>query len=154
MKNGKIYFSLAVVIFFMSKLADAQVLKYSTGSWNADTLGNHRAVVKVKTKSDAVLAHIDWRRRDHHPEKIDVIVVDAKTGKRVNNVYRADINREFGELIFQAPTAGTYYFYYMPYVMSKGNYPKVGYNEPLNLAAKSWTANRECWQNHGQQNIN
>jgi len=140
MKNGKIYFSLAVVIFFMSKLADAQVLKYSIGSWNADTLGNHRAVVKVKTKSDAVLAHIDWRRRDHHPEKIDVIVVDAKTGKRVNNVYRADINREFGELIFQAPTAGTYYFYYLPYVMSKGNYPKVGYNEPLNLAAKSWTA--------------
>lgn len=134
----KICFLLAIALFLLSKPADAQVLKYSTGSWNADTLGNHRAVIQVKAKSDALLAHIDWRRRDHHPENIDVIVVDAQTGKRVNNVYRANINREFGELIFQAPEAGTYYFYYMPYVMSKGNYPKVKYNEPINHAENSW----------------
>ena len=139
MQNTKICFSLVIVMFLLSKFIDAQVLKYSTGTWNADTLGNHRAVIQVKAKSDALLAHIDWRRRDHHPENIDVIVVDAKTGKRVNNVYRVNINREFGELIFQASNPGTYYFYYMPNVMSKGNYPKVKYNEPLNLADKSWT---------------
>ena len=140
MRNMKFCFLISVTLFLWMKPADARVLKYGTGTWNADTLGNHRAVVQVKAKSDALLAHIDWRRRDHHPEKIDVIVVDAKTGKKINNVYRADINREFGELVFQAPTAGTYYFYYMPHVMSKGNYPKVKYNEPLNLAGKAWTA--------------
>jgi len=140
MRNTKICFLISVTIFFLIKSADAQVLKYGTGSWNVDTLGNHRAVIQVTAKSDVILAHIDWRRRDHHPEKIDVIVVAAKTGKRVNNVYRANINREFGELIFQAPSAGTYYFYYMPHVMSKGNYPKVKYNEPLHLAEKSWKA--------------
>ncbi len=138
MRNTKIYFVLAIVMFLINKPTGAQVLKYGTGTWNADTLGNHRAVIIVKAKSDALLAHIDWRRRDHHPENIDVIVVDAKTGKRVNNVYRVNINREFGELIFQASNPGTYYFYYMPNVMSKGNYPKVKYNEPLNLAEKSW----------------
>lgn len=140
MRKTKMCFLLAMALLLPGKPADAQVLKYSTGSWNADTLGNHRAVIRVKAKSDALLSHIDWRRHEHHPENIEVIVVDAQTGKRINNVYRANINREFGELIFQAPTAGTYYFYYMPYIMSKGNYPKVSYNVPIQLAEKAWTA--------------
>jgi hypothetical protein len=140
MQKSKIYFFIAAVMFLKCDLIDAQVLNYSFGTWNVDTLGNHRAVIEVKTKSDALLAHIDWRRRDRHPENMDVIVVNAITGKRENNVYRANINREFGELIFQASAAGTYYFYFMPHVMSKGNYPKVKYNDPLNLAEKSWTA--------------
>ena len=140
MKNLGVYFFIALAWIFLSQFAEAQVLTYSTGTWNVDTLGNHRAVIQVKTKSDALLAHLDWRRRDHHPENIDVIVVNAETGKRVNNVYRVNINPEFGEVIFQALNAGTYYFYYMPHVMSKGNYPKVKYNEPINLAEKSWAA--------------
>lgn len=140
MRNMKFCFLISVTLFFLIKPSEAQVLKYGTGTWNVDTLGNHRAVIQVKAKSDALLAHIDWRRRDHHPENIEVLVVDAKTGKRINNVYRVNINREYGELIFQAPAAGTYYFYYMPYVMSKGNYPKVNYNVPIQLAEKSWTA--------------
>ena len=139
MQKTKIYLLLATAMFFLSRPAEAQVLKYSTGSWNADTSGNHRAVINVKAKSDALLAHIDWRRRDHHPENIDVVVVNAMTGKRIDNVFRVNINREFGELIFQAPNPGSYYFYYMPNVMSKGNYPKVKYNEPHNSADNSWT---------------
>jgi len=138
MKNKKLYFFIAFAMLLLSQKAEAQILKYSTGSWNEDTLGNHRAVVKVNAKSDALLAHIDWRRRDHHPENIDVIVLDAATGKRVNNVFRVNINREFGEFIFQATSAGIYYFYYMPHVTGKGNYPKVYYNAPASLAEKSW----------------
>lgn len=138
MKNMKLFFPIALAMSLLSQVAQAQTLKYTIGDWNADTLGNHRAVVKVNGKSDAVLAHIDWRRRDHRPEKIDVILVEASTGKRVNNVFRANINREFGELIFQAPSAGKYYFYYMPHKMSKGNYPKVKYNEPIDLAENDW----------------
>jgi len=140
MRNMKFYFFITFAMFLLNRNAEAQILKYSAGSWNTDTLGNHRAVIQVKSKSDAILAHIDWRRRDHHPEKIDVIVVDATTGKRIINVFRMNINREFGELIFQAPSAGLYYFYYMPHVMSKGNYPKVRYNAPLNLAEASWAS--------------
>jgi hypothetical protein len=59
---------------------------------------------------------IFWRRRDARPENKDVIVVDAATGKRVNNVATVRVNRECGDLLFQPPTApGEYYFYYLPF---------------------------------------
>ena len=42
-----------------------RILKlYGTGVWNADSLGNHRVVVSVDQPSDAVLALIQWRRKD------------------------------------------------------------------------------------------
>ena len=138
MKNTSFYFFIAIAMILLGNSAEAQGLKYGTGTWNVDTLGNHRAVVKVAAKSNAVLTHIEWRRRDHHPEKIDVVVVEAATGKQIKNVVRLNVNREFGEFIFQAPSAGLYYFYYMPHVMSKGNYPKVKYNVPVELAEKAW----------------
>ena len=53
---------------------------YGIGSWNADSLGNHRVVLKVESKSEAVLAHIPWRRRDVRPEQKNVIIIDAATG--------------------------------------------------------------------------
>jgi len=138
MKNTSFYLFIAFAMLLLSQNAISQTIKYGTGTWNVDTLGNHRAVVRVTAKSNALLAHIDWRRRDHYPERIDVVVVDASTGKQVKNVVRQNINREFGELIFQAPSAGMYYFYYMPHVMTKGNYPKVYYNTPVNTAEKTW----------------
>ena len=48
-------------------------------------LGNHRAVVRVEGKADAVWAHLPWRRHDLHPEQKDVVVVDAVTGQEVKN---------------------------------------------------------------------
>ena len=71
-------------------------MRYGTGEWDCDTLGNHRAVVRVDGPAEAVRAHIDWRRRDLTPEKIDAIVVCAQTRQRIANVARVEINREFG----------------------------------------------------------
>ncbi|MFR1956440.1 glycoside hydrolase domain-containing protein [Phocaeicola coprophilus] len=51
-------------------------------------------VVSVDQPSDAVLALIQWRRKDFNPENKDLIVIDAKTGKRITNVCRFQINRE------------------------------------------------------------
>lgn len=83
---------------------------YGTGTWNADSLGNHRVVVSVDQPSDAVLALIQWRRKDFNPENKDLIVIDAKTGKRITNVCRFQINREKGEVVFQPQTVpGDYY---------------------------------------------
>ena len=57
-----------------------------------------------------------WRRRDPAPELKDILIVDAKTGKRIQNVSRVNVNREFGDLVFQPLTApGKCYVYYMPY---------------------------------------
>ena len=53
---------------------------YGVGIWNADSLGNHRVIVSVDKPDDAVLATIDWRRRDLNPEAKNLIVVDAATG--------------------------------------------------------------------------
>ena len=61
---------------------------YGVGIWNADSLGNHRVIVSVDKPADAVLATIDWRRRDLNPEAKNLIVVDAATGERITNVCR------------------------------------------------------------------
>ena len=75
--------------------------------WDAATLGNHRYLVDVTKAADAVTVDIPWRRRDAHPENVAVIVTDP-AGNRVANVLRGRIDRESGELLFQARTTGTY----------------------------------------------
>jgi hypothetical protein len=113
---------------------------YGTGSWNADSLGNHRVVLRVRSKADAVLAHIAWRRRDLRPEQKDVIIIDATTGKRITNVTWLSLDREAGEVVFEPQTApGEYFAYYMMY-RSRGskNYPK-GYYQPMEgMADAGW----------------
>jgi hypothetical protein len=93
---------------------------YGLGSWDADVFGNHRAVVRVAEAADAVFVHIPWRRRDQKPGDKNVIVVEGRSGSRVLNVERIRVEREFGELVFDAPSAGDYFVYYLPYVGAAG----------------------------------
>ncbi len=87
---------------------------YGTGMWNADSLGNHRIVVHVDRSADAVLASLDWRRRDRNPELKELLVIDAATGQRITNVCRLTCTREHGDIAFQPVTApGDYYIYYL-----------------------------------------
>jgi hypothetical protein len=119
--------------------AMAQTIPYSTANWNPDTLGNHRVVVNVSSLAEAVRVQVDWRRRDHHPENINIIVTDANL-HRINNVYRNNINRESCDLVFQPKAGkGIYYLFYMPYI-SKGsaNYPTVIYQKPAQTTDKNW----------------
>lgn len=118
----------------------AGALLYGTGTWEPDSLGNHRAVVHVAQGDDAVYVRIPWRRRDPTPERVDVIVVDAQTGARVRNVARMAINREYGDLVFQAkPGPGDYYVYYLPYTGTfTSNYPKITYRTPVATADPGW----------------
>ena len=113
---------------------------YGLGSWDADSLGNHRVVVAVEKPADAVLATVEWRRRDLNPEDKNLIVVDAATGKQVTNVCRFTVNREKGEIAFQPQTVpGTYYIYYLKNVMSGSRYyPTVDYPPFENTASPEW----------------
>jgi len=70
-----------------------------------ESLGNHRALVRVEAKADAVRVRIPWRRRDLEPEKKAIIIIDAATSQRVGNVLAENINREFGDRSLQPPTA-------------------------------------------------
>ncbi|HLP45820.1 MAG TPA: glycoside hydrolase domain-containing protein, partial [Candidatus Kapabacteria bacterium] len=65
-------------------------IPYTTGNWDAASLGNHRVKIHVADKTDAIALHIPWRRRDLEPEKKNVIIVDAQTGQRIDNVFRVD----------------------------------------------------------------
>jgi len=114
---------------------------YGIGTWDAASLGNHRAVLRVEKKADAVFARIPWRRRDINPQDKAVLVYDASTGKRTLNLYLVDINREFGDIVFQPQTApGDYFVYNMPYKTEGRNYPKVTYLAPEATTEASWLA--------------
>jgi hypothetical protein len=113
---------------------------YGTGTWDAGTLGNHRAIVHVPANTDAAWAHIAWRRRDKNPENKEIIVIDAATGKRVSNVARIAITQDAGDIVFQPVSgAGDYDIYFMPYKGNlKANYPKITYLEPTQTADGAW----------------
>ncbi len=112
---------------------------YGTAFWEADTLGNHRAVVRVNASADIAKIYLPWRRRDHQPDQKGLIIVDAQTGKQVVNFYRKEINREFGIIFFQPQTVpGNYYIYYLPYHSSGGPYPKVFYTREQTIPDSNW----------------
>jgi len=81
-----------------------------------EAYGKHRAIVSVEAAAPAVWLHLQWRRRDHDADSRQIIIVDAATGKTVDNLVRVNVNRDFADLVFQPATApGEYYVYYLPY---------------------------------------
>jgi len=109
----------------------AQQLKYVNGKdgWNADSLGNQRAVVIFSGSAPLAKVSINWRRSDPNPEQKAIIVQDARTGKLMENVYPLAITKEKGIFCFEAEAgAGTYYVYYQSYKNEgRSNYPKGVY---------------------------
>ena len=131
---------VAALALALASVAHAQEPVHRTGTWVADSFGNHRAVVSVSLAAPAVWAHLPWRRPDLHPEAKAVWVVDAKTGHRVLNVARGSITREFGDIAFE-PTSGPgeYYVYFLRYAGSvTSNYPKLTYPGPDSTASSTW----------------
>jgi hypothetical protein len=130
-------FSFLTIVFAL--IVTSSVTAQQINFQGCDSLGNHRAVIGVSSKNDAVFVHIPWRRRDLHPEEINILIYDAQTDKRVKNLKRIDINREFGEIVFQPQTVpGKYFVYYMPYTQKGKYYPKVTYNPPEETASAAW----------------
>ncbi|MEP6764395.1 MAG: glycoside hydrolase domain-containing protein [Gemmatimonadaceae bacterium] len=129
-------------------------LRYGVGTWEPDSLGNHRAVVRVANAADAVFAHIPWRRRDMTPDKVNVVVVNAATQQRVLNVARVNINREFGDIVFQALSVGEYYLYYMPYTGTfTSNYPKITYRVVEQTADAAWVSKNSLTSGTAYQSL-
>ena len=117
-----------------------QAITYGLGSCWRMELGDVRVLVRVSDKSDAVWAHIPWRRRDLAPEQKDVFIVDATTGQQLKNVAKVRITREFGDVVFQPQTApGVYYLYYMPYKIKPVQWEySVQYDPPRLTADPTW----------------
>ena len=142
-------FYLVLLILVGSPLFGIQEVRFGTGTWDEDLYGNHRAVIQVHDDADAVWVHISWRRRDKNPEKKAAILIDDLTGRQVLNLCRVEINREFGDFVFQpASGPGIYFLYYLPNRMEgRSNYPKVTYPEPEQTAGQEWLRAHGLTQN-------
>lgn len=137
--------NLLLCLFLLcAAAAQAQQINYtsSNNGWDADSLGNHRAVVLYSGQGKVAKVNIEWRRRDEEPQNKRVIVQDAKTHQRVLNATTVTINREHGEICFAPnPGSSTYYVYYMPYKNEgRSNYPKGRYLKPDTTATPQWLA--------------
>ncbi len=119
--------------------------RYGLGEWDR-SLGNHRAVIRVEQVGEAVYAWLPWRRRDAFPQAKHVMIVEARTGKVVENCVVATCNREYGEVVFQ-PTSGPglYYAYYLipsqdrhRWIWPRSSFPVTLYGPPRTTASPAW----------------
>ncbi|MBK9391262.1 MAG: hypothetical protein IPN68_14105 [Bacteroidetes bacterium] len=59
-----------------------------------------------------------WRRHDPDPQKKLFLIIDAVSGDTIQNIYRYSVTNERCRIAFgPVKKAGTYYFYYLPYVV-------------------------------------
>lgn len=130
---------IILVLLVNMLISNAQDIPYGTGQWNFEGLGNHRAVIYVEKSSDAVKAVIPWRRLDKIEDK-NLILIDALTNKRVNNIYCPLKNKDFGEIVFQPISGeGKYYLYYMPgRNTGKPWFPDATYEKPKDTFDPEW----------------
>ncbi|MGC4034644.1 MAG: DUF6067 family protein [Chitinophagaceae bacterium] len=131
-----------LISIFISVFCLSQSINYTSGNnaWNSDSLGNHRAVVTFNGTGSVAKAIIEWRRKDDSTEKKRIIIQDAKTLLKIENVKTGKLNNEIGEIYFEpASGKGDYYVYYMPYKNEgRSNYPKGVYLRPEMTANDSW----------------
>lgn len=90
------------------------VVPYAVADWPTK-YGNHRAAVKTSGTGQAVWVHLPWRLQQYDASSHDIIVM-APGDVRIKNVYRARIDTESADLVFE-PLAGNtdYWIYYFPY---------------------------------------
>ncbi len=128
-----------VILIFNVFISNSQEIIYGTGQWNYDGLGNHRAVIYVEKPSDAVKVIVPWRRLDNVEDK-NLILTDALTNQRINNIYCTQKNKDFGEIVFQPVSGeGNYYLYYMPgRNVGKWWFPDAVYDKPHDTYDPAW----------------
>jgi hypothetical protein len=105
-----------------------------------ESFGNHRAVLHVSKTGDAMMLDILWRRHDRNPAGKRFLIIDAKSGDTIDNVYRYQVDNERCRLAFgPVKKKGIYYFYYLPYEVQKtGGYFVKDYLKPEQKPAEGW----------------
>ncbi|MBD8488395.1 hypothetical protein IFO69_06510 [Echinicola sp. CAU 1574] len=100
--------------------------------WDADSLGNQRAVVLVNKIADQVTVEVEWRNRNVTSQQ-KVYVVDSTTQNMVEEVLIDSMSPEKGKITFTTSgRKGIFYIYYLPYkVVGRRNYPDVVYEEQI-----------------------
>ncbi|WP_270090821.1 glycoside hydrolase domain-containing protein [Sphingobacterium sp. SYP-B4668] len=102
--------------------------------WDVDSLGNHRAVVRIDGVGgqEAVYVKLLWRRPDLNPAHKAIVIRKKGSIKEVKQLYVMNISAEQGELIFKPEEGdGEYEIYYLPYKFRKG-WDDARYGKPWN----------------------
>jgi len=133
---------LSLVVFSagmaVSAAAEGGGVPYGIGDW-PESLGNHRAVLRVDKADEAAHVLIPWRRTDEQPEQKDIQVVAAGETKPVANRVVLQCSRECGEVLFQAKQPGEYHVYYMPYRPKRQlGFGSETYTKPKDTADAQW----------------
>lgn len=131
MYKVKRYTIAGIVIASMFSFSAYAQLAYppEVQKWDADVLGNHRAIVKVNSQEKEVQVVLPWRSRWMEPKQ-QLIIVDSASNKKLTPNSYLWINPESGAFRFSPLTGhGTYYIYYLPYEMGgrSANYPDAIY---------------------------
>lgn len=120
---------LVFTCFYVNVYAQQHIYPPEVPLWNADSLGNQRAVLKVLKNTDQVTVAIDWRNRNVK-ENQQVYVVDSTINSIIDNFDLLKMTSEQGIIQFKPSSGpGIYYVYYLPF--SRGgrsnNYPDSKY---------------------------
>lgn len=96
--------------------------------WNADELGNQRAVLQWDASTKQAKAVIPWRNVKVKQDQ-KLIIVDSLTQKQYEPDAYQNINEEEGAFTFTPVSGkGVYYVYFLPYQLDKRtNYPTATY---------------------------
>lgn len=135
----RLHLLLVGILYTVAGSLAAQSVRYEVPEkpWESG-LGTHRAVVRVPAPASVVRVNLPWRRRDPAPEKKGVIVAEAATDQRVDNVLASKVTAEYGDVAFEAKNAGDYFVYYLPGDPGRGAFPKAKYDAPQEPRDEAW----------------
>jgi len=128
------------ISFYCVSFSQELLYKSTSENWNADSLGNYRAVVNFQDTGNVAKVYIPWRRRDDDAASKKIIVEDAQTKQLILNVVSRNVSNESADIYFEPVSGkGTYYIYYMPY-KNEGRiyYPQGVYLTPAETATMEW----------------
>ncbi|NKI27860.1 hypothetical protein HCG49_14950 [Arenibacter sp. 6A1] len=138
----QLLFNILIISFSLLGYSQSEV-KYSIADipWESG-LGNHRAILEVPKKAQAVKLKFSWRRHDKSIDKRKFIIINAKTGDTIENIHRIDVDNEKCELVFGPAEKGEYHFYYLPFKPDpEWGYYRYGYLEQEKSPDQLWVAN-------------
>ena len=123
MNQMKLLFLSALFTAPLPAVAQQAVHPYTVAekAWY-EGMGNHRAVIEVKEAAKAVELQLEWRRGDQAELQKRFLVIHAESGDTIANVQKIQVNNERCDILFgPVSKTGTYYFYYLPYLVQREN---------------------------------
>ena len=115
MKLNYLLSLLGCIIIFPIFAQTAWIYPPEKEKWDADKLGNQRAVVQVNSNEKAITLTIPWRNPTITADQ-KIIIIDSASNKEITPLAYGPISPESGTFQFNPISGkGIYYIYFLPY---------------------------------------